>query len=142
MITGTFTTAVGDITITMDDGGAQSYVEVSKLGQLKYEFDQTPDSIQIDRTIALYSYIQVVYEGLTESSEDLYTRLVDATATTPIDCTLSIDNFGVDTFDFSFELKQENIDYNEKSGEVTRLAMLFVAPQTMNTLHCKEIVMR
>ena len=118
MITGTFTTAVGDISITIDDGGAGAYVEVSKLGNLKYEFDQTPDSIQIDRTIALYSYIQVVFLSLTESSEDLYTRLVDATATTPIDCTLSIDNFGVDTFDFSFELKQENIDYNEKEGTV------------------------
>jgi len=118
MITGTFTTAVGDISITMDDGGAGAYVEVSKLGNLKYEFDQTPDSVQIDRTIALYSYIQIVFESLTESSEDLYTRLVDATATTPIDCTLSIDNFGVDTFDFSFELKQENIDYNEKEGTV------------------------
>ena len=118
MITGTFTTAVGDISITMDDGGAGAYVEVSKLGNLKYEFDQTPDSVQIDRTIALYSYIQVVFLSLTESSEDLYTRLVDATATTPIDCTLSIDNFGVDTFDFSFELKQENIDYNEKEGTV------------------------
>ena len=118
MITGTFTTAVGDISITMDDGGAGAYVEVSKLGNLKYEFDQTPDSVQIDRTIALYSYIQVVFESLTESSEDLYTRLVDATDTTPINCTLSIDNFGVDTFDFSFELKQENIDYNEKEGTV------------------------
>ena len=118
MITGTFTTAVGDISITMDDGGAGAYVEVSQLGNLKYEFDQTPDSVQIDRTIALYSYIQVVFESLTESSEDLYTRLVDATAATPIDCTLSIDNFGVDTFDFSFELKQENIDYNEKEGTV------------------------
>jgi len=122
MITSEFTTSVGTISITIDDGGTNAFVETEKLGALKYEFDQTPDSVQIDRTIALYSYIQIVFQEQTEASEDVYDRLIENLASGPADATLSIDNFGVDTFDFSFELKQENVDFNQKrrigNGEV------------------------
>jgi hypothetical protein len=76
----TFTTKSGAVTVTITDAGADTTFRMLDLGEIKYEFDLTPDTLNIDRVVAIFSTVEFslhLYDG---NGNDLYDRLVNTTS--------------------------------------------------------------
>ena len=109
-LTSTFVTAYGTTTLVINDGGVAQTFDVSSIGQLSYDFDQTPDSVSIDRVQALYSQINISAPNFNMSGTDLWERLRTATLTEDAPCLLT-----VGTEAFAFSLRNNDLSFNERS---------------------------
>jgi hypothetical protein len=109
-LTSTFITAYGTTTLVINDGGVAQTFDVSSIGQLSYDFDQTPDSVSIDRVQALYSQINISASNFNMAGTDLWERLRTATLTEDAPCLLT-----VGTEAFAFRLRNNDLSFNERS---------------------------
>jgi hypothetical protein len=119
MITGNFDASVGSITLQIDDGGATSTMQITDLGSLNYNFDQTPESVTVDRVQALYNFINVTILYQDEYGFDLWERLIDSTISLEkIPCKLTINTWDAESYEFNFKLRIGDLSVSEKSGTI------------------------
>jgi hypothetical protein len=119
MITGNFDASVGSITLQIDDGGATSTMQITDLGSLNYNFDQTPESVTVDRVQALYNFINVTILYQDEYGFDLWERLIDSTISLEkIPCKLTINPWDAESYEFNFKLRIGDLSVSEKSGTI------------------------
>jgi hypothetical protein len=109
-LTSTFITAYGTTTLVINDGGVAQTFDVSSIGQLSYDFDQTPDSVSIDRVQALYSQINISASNFNMAGTDLWERLRTATLTEDAPCLLTVGGEA-----FAFRLRNNDLSFNERS---------------------------
>lgn len=79
-LTSSFSTKSGLVTVTITDAEANATFRMLDLGEIKYEFDLTPDTLNIDRVVAIFSTVEFslhLYDG---NGNDLYDRLVNTTS--------------------------------------------------------------
>jgi hypothetical protein len=123
MITGSFVTQLGTVVVAIDDGTSPNILfDISSIGSINYDFDQTPDQVNIDRIQALYSYMNLTAPNFNKSGVDVWSRIVLATAdgaVLPVAVT-------VGTFVFSFRLRGADISFDERSREVTMRLSPFI----------------
>jgi hypothetical protein len=119
MITGNFDASVGSITLQIDDGGATSTMQITDIGSLNYNFDQTPESVTVDRVQALYNFINVTILYQDEYGFDLWERLIDSTISLEkIPCKLTINTWDAESYEFNFKLRIGDLSVSEKSGTI------------------------
>jgi len=124
MISAFFTGQVGDITleIDVDDSKGNVTTEIVSMGSLRYEFDQTPDTLDIDRVQAVYSPFNVDIARFDDDGNDLYFRLIEATLTggdpKSINVDMEIEDFQSNVFKFTFSLRNSDIETDERSRSV------------------------
>jgi len=122
MIRSSFKTSVGEVIVEITTGGSQIDAFINKIGEIKYQFDQTPDSIDINKTIALYSQMSVDLNKYSLENIDVYDRLMNPpNGAEPLDVVVVVrpyDDTGIfyneKTARFNFQLEQKNINYREK----------------------------
>jgi hypothetical protein len=112
MITGTFNTAYGVVTVEVDAGTATG--QILSVGSIKYEFDITPDSVVIDRLMAVYQRFDVSWLLNTDDGQDLYDLFTAGDA----DVTVTIAGYDGNTYTFPFMLKQYDVSISEKDRTV------------------------
>ncbi len=59
MLTSTFDTRLGQVTVSIDDGGASSTFKTLEFATIDFDFDITPDEIDIDRVSVFYGRFQI-----------------------------------------------------------------------------------
>jgi hypothetical protein len=120
MITGTFNTAYGVVTVEVDAGTATG--QILSVGSIKYEFDITPDSVVIDRLMAVYQRFDVSWLLNTDDGQDLYDLFTAGDA----DVTVTIAGYDGNTYVFPFMLKPFDVSVDEKSQTVKTSLSVFV----------------
>jgi hypothetical protein len=119
MITGSFDTAVGTVRLEIADGGSSVDMRITDIGSLNYDFDQTPESVTIDRVQALYNFISVTILYQDGYGFDLWERLIDSAITLDkIPCTLTIDTWDGQSYQFLFKLRIADLALSEINGTI------------------------
>ena len=136
MITGSFDTAVGRLTMAINDGGTSATMQITDIGSLSYDFDQTPESVTIDRVQALYSFINITILYQDDYGYDLWTRLIDsAISLTDIPCTLTIDTWDGQSYEFKFKLRIGDLSLSQINGTIQlKCSPNFDADVTVDTV--------
>jgi hypothetical protein len=136
MITGRFDTAVGSLSIDIDDGGTATNMSISDIGSLGYDFDQTPESVTVDRVQALYSSLNVTILYQDEYGLDLWERLIDSAITlTDIPALMTINTWDGEGYEFGFKLRIGDISLNQRTGLIT----LSFTPRFDNEVTIKDV---
>jgi hypothetical protein len=122
MISAFFTGQVGDIEVNIDDSGSPVTADIVSMGSLRYDFDQTPDTLNIDRVQAVYSPFNIEIGRFDDDGNDLYFRLIQATVTggvaSKINVDMQITDFQSNVFKFTFDLRNSDIETDERSRSV------------------------
>ena len=122
MITSTFTSKAGVVTLAIDDGGSDTSTEITSMGKIKYDYDISPSSPKVEAVKAFYAKCNVEVFQHSPTGEDLYGRLRTALLAEPthrIKVTVTVGN---DAFVFFISL--QDIAVVEK----TRLISLELRP--------------
>jgi hypothetical protein len=120
MITGTFNTAYGIVTVSVDAGTGTG--QILSVGALKYEFDITPDSVVIERLMAVYQRFDVSWMAYAVDGQDLY----DLFTTADADVTVTVAGYDGNTYTFPFMLKPFDVSIDERSQVVKTSLSVFV----------------
>lgn len=75
MITSTFTSKAGAVTLEIDDGGSATTTEITSMGKIKYSYDITPSSPKVETVKAFYAKCTIEFFQYSPTQEDLYGRL-------------------------------------------------------------------
>ncbi len=135
MINSSFDTKTGRISFEFDDGGSVSTAQILSVGSLNYEYDQTPDSTTIDRTMAVYSFIQVSMMQYDDIGEDLWERLTAATLVQEVAVLMNIATWDNESYDFPMKIRITDISLNERNRNIT----LRLLPNTNLTVTAGEV---
>ena len=129
MITGTFHSLAGEIKVEIDADSSPHTVEIVNFGNLKYEFDLTPETVSIDRLQALYSRLKLTIYQLSDSGVDLYDLIVSEASggAIPVDVE-------VDSYKFKFKLNFNGISFSETE----RLIELELEPNADESITSNE----
>lgn len=117
MITTSFNSGAGQIELNILSNHT-SVATISQIGQLRYSFDQTPDTLSIDRVQALYTYINIDLLQYDDGGNDLWEVLISETNSATIQVTLDV-VLPDGAFGFLFKIRKPDISLNERSGIVT-----------------------
>lgn len=135
MIKGSFTSATGVIDIEFDDGEtAVTPMDITQIGELSYSFDITPESVTIDRLLALYSNFKFSFNGTNEIGEDVYEMMVNELFIANCDVTLTITDHSGNAYGFKFTSQINDLEYDERTG----IASLLCKPK-VNELTFKDV---
>ena len=122
MISASFTSGAGQIELSIDDGASNVTSEIVNMGVLKYDFDQTPDVLSIDRVQAVYNPFNVDIARFDDMGNDLYLRLIEATVTgseaAKINVDMHLTDFESNLFKFTFSLRNSDIETDERSRSI------------------------
>lgn len=122
-----YNSAVGLVEIQIaNTSGGSYYGHINKMGAIKYKFDQTPDQVNINRTIALYSQMTIEINQYSKRNRDLYDLLIadttDLTGNKVLDVSVNVSPESTAFFEkterFLFEINQKNINFNEKEQTI------------------------
>jgi hypothetical protein len=131
MIKGSFTSATGVIDIEFNDGLVPvTDMDITQIGELSYSFDITPESVTIDRLLALYSNLKFSFNGINQIGVDVYeamvAKLVDANRTVYI----VITTHDGQTYGFRFECSINDLDIDERTGIASLLCKPYISNVT------------
>src|SRR6056297_917061 len=120
MLTSIFDTRLGEVTVTIDDGGTTATFETLKFATIDFDFDITPDQTEIDRVSVFYGRFEIRAHHLDSLGNDLFDRLrSNITEFSDIPMTVVVDR-GVDTdWEFNYRVKRGDLEYSELSRKVT-----------------------
>jgi len=118
MITSTFDTKSGKILLEIDVASTIS-AQILSMGSLSYDFDQTPDSVSIDRVQALYSQVSFSLMQYGDTGEDLWDVLVDEATSADIPCKITLTTWEGQEYEFLMKLRLADISMNERSRNVS-----------------------
>ena len=119
MINSSFDTKTGRISFAFDDGGSSSTAQILSVGSLSYEYDQTPDSVSIDRVQALYSQIQISIMQYDDIGEDLWDRLISQATIADIEVNVSLTAWDNIIYEFPMRLRLADIGFDERSRTIS-----------------------
>ena len=115
MITGSFTSKVGEIEVKIIDGGASVDAEITDIGNLVYEYDLLPDGPEVDAVQVLYNKISISISQYSHTKVDLYDRLLaNVVSEQGVKVELVADG---DTFPFFIQL--QDIELSEVERVIT-----------------------
>jgi hypothetical protein len=136
MIKGSFTSATGVVTIAFDDGNVPVIdMDITQIGELSYNFDITPESVTIDRLLALYSNFRFSINSINALGDDVYNLITDALVDNGKSAvTLTVVTHEAESFDFKFVTDLNDISIDEASGVATILCKPFVSEDTFKTV--------
>lgn len=117
MITGTFHTTYGEVTVDMDIPASSQTAEIVSMGTINYEFDITPDSVNIDRLMAVYTRLDITWLLNATDGTDLYDQLIAGIATT-VPVTVTIEGYDGTTSVFPFNLQAQDVSVDERARTV------------------------
>jgi hypothetical protein len=118
MITSTFDTKSGKILLEIDVASTIS-AQILSMGSLSYDFDQTPESVSIDRVQALYSQVSFSLMQYGDTGEDLWDELVDEATSADIPCKITLRTWEGEDYEFLMKLRLADISMNERSRNVS-----------------------
>jgi hypothetical protein len=123
MITGSFISQLGTVTVELDDGISPNInFDIATVGALTYDFDQTPDSVSIDKVQALYNYFDISAPAFNREGVDIWSRLTTATQFGgQIRASVTIGEFS-----FGFRLRNPELSFDERSRIVKMRLIPFV----------------
>lgn len=113
MITGTFTCESGTVTVSIDTGVGTHTAHLTSVGSIKYTFDITPDSVVIDRLMAIYSKMDCSWGLYATDGQDLYDLL--SVISGKADVTVTVDTWAGDSFVFPFSLEAKDVSLDERT---------------------------
>jgi hypothetical protein len=136
MIKGSFTSATGVVTIAFDDGNVPVIdMDITQIGELSYNFDITPESVTIDRLLALYTNFRFSFNSINPLGDSVYDLMVDSLVeATTRTVTLTVDTHTNESFEFKFATALNDISIDEASGVATILCKPFVSEDTFKTV--------
>ena len=111
MITGTFTCEAGTVTVQIDAGTATG--TLLGVGSIKYTFDITPDSVVIDRLMAVYEKMDCTWALYSVEGTDLYDLL--SVIVGRADVTVTVNTWSGNTYVFPFSLEAKDVSLDERS---------------------------
>jgi hypothetical protein len=131
MIKGSFTSATGVIDIEFVDGLTPvTEMDITQIGELSYSFDITPESVTIDRLLALYSNLKFSFNGINQIGVDVYeamvAKLIEANRTVYI----VIKTHDGQTYGFRFECSINDLDIDERTGIASLLCKPYISNVT------------
>jgi hypothetical protein len=130
MTTGTFTTSLGDVTVSIDAGTGTC--NIVSLGTINYNFDVTPDQVTIDRVQALYNTVNIGLFQFDDLGNDLYEVFTEQAQEGSIRIDLSIATHELETFEFPFMVGVNDITYNEQTKEIMLKCQMFLDSTVTN----------
>jgi hypothetical protein len=113
MITGTFTCESGTVTVSIDTGAGTHTAHLTSVGSIKYTFDITPDSVVIDRLMAVYSKMDCSWGLYAVDGQDLYDLL--SAIVGKADVTVTVATWAGDSFVFPFSLEAKDVSLDERT---------------------------
>jgi hypothetical protein len=116
MITGTFTTGYGVVSVAIDAGSGSRTCEISAIGSISYEFDITPDQVEITRLMAIYTRMDVTWLASTTDGTELYDLLIASIATS-VPATVTIAKYDGTTEVFPFRLSANDVSLSERESK-------------------------
>jgi hypothetical protein len=126
MIKGSFTSATGVIDIEFNDGLTPvTDMDITQIGELSYSFDITPESVTIDRLLALYSNFKFSFNGTNQVGTDIYEAMVEKLVLANRTINLVITTHEGEAFTFGFECSINDLEIDERTG----IASLLCKPQ-------------
>ena len=117
MITTSFNSGAGQIELNIITAH-ESVATASQIGQLRYAFDQTPDTLSIDRVQALYTYMNVDLLQYDDGGNDLWDILLAEVESATVRSELSV-VLPDGAFEFIFRIRKPDISLNERAGIVS-----------------------
>lgn len=118
MLTSTFNTRFGDVTISIDDGGTSATFKTLGFATIDYEFDITPDETDIDRVSVFYGRFQIEVDNKDSLGNDLYDRLrTNIPSLESVDMEVVVDR---DTdWEFEYKVSRQDLELSELTRKVT-----------------------
>jgi hypothetical protein len=131
MIKGSFTSATGVIDIEFIDGLTPvTDMDVTQIGELSYSFDITPESVTIDRLLALYSNFKFSFNSINQVGTDIYEAMVDRLLLANRTVNLVITTHQGVPYSFRFECSINDLEIDERTGIASLLCKPYVADIT------------
>ena len=131
MIKGSFTSATGVIDIEFNDGLVPvTDMDITQIGELSYSFDITPESVTIDRLLALYSNFKFSFNGINQVGTDIYEAMVEKLVENNRTINLVITTHEGEAFTFGFECSINDLEIDERTGIASLLCKPYVADIT------------
>jgi hypothetical protein len=131
MIKGSFTSATGVIDIEFNDGLTPvTDMDITQIGELSYSFDITPESVTIDRLLALYSNFKFSFNGINQVGTDIYEAMVEKLVENNRTINLVITTHEGEAFTFGFECSINDLEIDERTGIASLLCKPRVADIT------------
>jgi hypothetical protein len=131
MIKGSFTSATGVIDIEFNDGLIPvTDMDITQIGELSYSFDITPESVTIDRLLALYSNFKFSFNGINQVGTDIYEAMVEKLILANRTINLVITTHEGEPFTFGFECSINDLEIDERTGIASLLCKPRVADIT------------
>lgn len=119
MITSTFNTRFGDVTITIDDGGTTATFKTLGFATIDYDFDITPDETDIDRVSVFYGRFSIDADNKDSLGNDLYDRLrTNIPVLESVDMKVEVDRVG-DNWIFEYKLSRQDLELSEITRKIT-----------------------
>jgi hypothetical protein len=122
MITGQFTCESGTVTVSVDAGTASAHL--TSVGSIKYVFDITPDSVVIDRLMAVYSKMDCSWGLYATDGQDLYDLF--SAIVGKADVTVTVDTWAGESFVFPFSLESKDVSLDERTQIIKTSFGVFV----------------
>jgi hypothetical protein len=124
MITGTFTCESGTVTVSINTGAGTHTAHLTSVGSIKYTFDITPDSVVIDRLMAIYSKMDCSWGLYAVDGQDLYDLL--SAIVGKADVTVTVATWAGESFVFPFSLEAKDVSLDEKTQIIKTSFGVFV----------------
>ena len=118
-LTSTFDVPVGTVTFSINTSTTE-VMNVESVSNIKYEYDVGTGQATVDRLFAIYSTIDIELFQYSVTGTDLFTYLINETATKrTVDMT--IEGHAGSTYRFRFSLEQDSIKYKASTKKITLL---------------------
>jgi hypothetical protein len=118
MITSSFDTKSGTISLQIDTTASVG-AQILSVGSLSYDYDQTPDSVSIDRVQALYSQLPISIMQYGDLGEDLWDILVSEATISDIEVNVSLTTWERIVYEFPMRLRLADISLDERSRTIS-----------------------
>jgi len=116
-LTGFFVSPAANVNVTITDAHAAATMRIAELSNIKYEFDLTPDTLEINRLAAMYATIDVSILLYDSNGNDLYDRLINTT-NNPVTVTANLHDGTTAYFKFTHAPADVTIDEQQKIVKV------------------------
>ena len=117
MITGTFNTAYGVVTVEIDAGVDPVVGQITAIGSIKYEFDLTPESVVVQRLMCVYQRLDCTWLLNGQEGDDMYDILSPISfGTVPVMVTIA--GYDGNTYTFPFSLSGRDVSLDERTQTI------------------------
>jgi len=118
-LTSTYETPSGAVEVSINTSTTE-VMQISSMGDIKYEFDIGLGQATLDRLFAIYNTVDIEIFGQSDSGTDLFDYLIAQTVITKtVDLAITGNNGAV--YRFRFTLGQDSIKYNTSTKMITLL---------------------